>query len=48
VWLWAWSWPPAAIPDAYRSGDVIDGLDGVDADDLKVFHAGTRLEDGRW
>jgi phosphoribosylamine---glycine ligase len=34
-------------PDAYRSGDVIDGLDGVDADDLKVFHAGTRLEDGR-
>jgi phosphoribosylamine---glycine ligase len=34
-------------PNAYRSGDVIDGLDGVDADDLKVFHAGTRLEDGR-
>jgi phosphoribosylamine---glycine ligase len=24
----------------------ISGLDGVDAPDLKVFHAGTRLEDG--
>lgn len=34
-------------PNAYRSGDVIEGLDGVDAEDLKVFHAGTRLEDGR-
>ncbi|MCB1836734.1 MAG: phosphoribosylamine--glycine ligase, partial [Alcanivoracaceae bacterium] len=29
-------------PDDYRKGDVIDGLDGVDSDDLKVFHAGTR------
>ncbi|MEQ8482820.1 MAG: phosphoribosylamine--glycine ligase [Pseudomonadales bacterium] len=34
-------------PDRYRSGDVIDGLDGVDAEDLKVFHAGTRLDGGR-
>ena len=29
-------------PDDYRKGDVIEGLDGVDTDDLKVFHAGTR------
>jgi len=29
-------------PDDYRKGDVIEGLDGVDSDDLKVFHAGTR------
>jgi phosphoribosylamine--glycine ligase len=34
-------------PDDYRKGDRIDGLDGLDADDLKVFHAGTRLENGR-
>lgn len=34
-------------PDDYRKGDRIDGLDGADADDLKVFHAGTRLQDGR-
>ena len=34
-------------PDDYRKGDRIDGLDGTDADDLKVFHAGTRLENGR-
>jgi len=34
-------------PDTYAKGDVIDGLDGVDAADLKVFHAGTRLEGRR-
>ncbi len=34
-------------PVRYRKGDVIDGLDDVDADDLKVFHAGTRLDGGR-
>jgi phosphoribosylamine--glycine ligase len=34
-------------PETYRRGDVIDGLDGIEAEDLKVFHAGTRLEDGR-
>ena len=34
-------------PDDYRKGDRIDGLSGADADDLKVFHAGTRLQDGR-
>jgi phosphoribosylamine--glycine ligase len=34
-------------PDRYRRGDVIEGLDSVEAGDLKVFHAGTRLADGR-
>jgi phosphoribosylamine--glycine ligase len=31
-------------PEDYRKGDVISGLDNVDQDDLKVFHAGTRSE----
>ncbi|MDG6779069.1 phosphoribosylamine--glycine ligase [Thiomicrorhabdus sp. zzn3] len=30
-------------PDDYRKGDVISGLDSANADDLKVFHAGTKL-----
>jgi phosphoribosylamine--glycine ligase len=34
-------------PDAYHQGDVIEGLEGVDGPDLKVFHAGTRLADGQ-
>ncbi|MGD8829566.1 MAG: phosphoribosylamine--glycine ligase [Pseudomonadales bacterium] len=34
-------------PDDYEKGDVITGLDGLDATDLKVFHAGTRLDGGR-
>jgi phosphoribosylamine--glycine ligase len=29
-------------PDDYRKGDVIKGLDAIDADLAKVFHAGTR------
>ncbi len=33
-------------PDDYGKGDVISGLQGVDADDLKVFHAGTSSRDG--
>lgn len=33
-------------PDAYRQGDVIHGLDGVDTDVVKVFHAGTATRDG--
>jgi len=28
-------------PDAYPKGDVITGIDDANADDLKVFHAGT-------
>ncbi len=32
-------------PFDYRKGDVIEGLSGQDAD-CKVFHAGTRIEDG--
>jgi phosphoribosylamine---glycine ligase len=34
-------------PERYRQGDVIDGLTDVDGDDLKVFHSGTRLANGR-
>lgn len=31
-------------PDDYRKGNVINGLDTIDADLAKVFHAGTRQE----
>jgi phosphoribosylamine--glycine ligase len=31
-------------PASYRKGDVIEGLDAVDDEDLKAFHAGTALE----
>ncbi len=34
-------------PAAYRKGDVIAGLEGVDSDTCKVFHAGTREHQGR-
>ncbi len=35
-------------PGSYRKGDAIGGLDGLDSDRLKVFHAGTaRDEQGR-
>ena len=35
-------------PDAYRKGDPITGLDAdAGRDDLKIFHAGTRADDGR-
>jgi phosphoribosylamine--glycine ligase len=33
-------------PDAYEKGKVISGLDRVDGEDVKVFHAGTRLGNG--
>lgn len=33
-------------PGDYRKGDVIRGLDGLDAADTKVFHAGTRESNG--
>ncbi|MEX2654697.1 MAG: phosphoribosylamine--glycine ligase [Acidimicrobiia bacterium] len=36
----------AGYPESPRSGDVITGLDQVD-DDVLVFHAGTRRDDGR-
>ncbi|HEY9017148.1 phosphoribosylamine--glycine ligase [Thiomicrospira sp.] len=32
-------------PEDYNKGDVISGLDQVNADDLKVFHAGTTLNE---
>jgi len=34
-------------PDRYGQGYPIDGLDGLDGADLKVFHAGTKLDGGR-
>jgi phosphoribosylamine--glycine ligase len=33
-------------PDAYEKGKVISGLDRVKGEDVKVFHAGTRLVNG--
>ena len=34
-------------PGSYAKGDVINGLDGADTDDAKVFHAGTAEKDGK-
>ncbi|MEZ4404587.1 MAG: phosphoribosylamine--glycine ligase [Kofleriaceae bacterium] len=36
----------AGYPAQPRTGDVITGLDGLDGDDLVVFHAGTARRDG--
>ncbi len=33
-------------PGSYGKGDVITGLDAVGGDDVKVFHAGTRIAHG--
>ncbi len=33
-------------PGRYRTGDSIEGLERLDDDGVKVFHAGTRLSDG--
>ncbi|WP_370981264.1 phosphoribosylamine--glycine ligase [Agaribacterium sp. ZY112] len=33
-------------PGSYNKGDVISGLDGIDTDSAKVFHAGTADKDG--
>jgi phosphoribosylamine--glycine ligase len=33
-------------PDSYAKGDVIHGLDAVQEEDVKVFHAGTRRRGG--
>ncbi|MGN6328631.1 MAG: phosphoribosylamine--glycine ligase [Rhodanobacter sp.] len=35
----------AGYPGRVRSGDVIDGLDAAAAPDVKVFHAGTKLDE---
>ena len=34
-------------PAAYRKGDVISGLLAREQEGLKVFHAGTSIQDGR-
>ena len=33
-------------PSSYGKGDVINGLDGADSDDAKIFHAGTAESEG--
>jgi phosphoribosylamine--glycine ligase len=38
----------SGYPGDVRGGGVIEGLDGLAERDVTVFHAGTRLEDGRW
>ena len=37
----------SGYPGEYRKGDRIDGLDGPDLADAKVFHAGTAERDGQ-
>jgi len=34
-------------PVRYRKGDVISGLTADEAEGIKVFHAGTRIEEGQ-
>jgi len=34
-------------PDSYEKGHVITGLDRITGDDVKIFHAGTRLDGDR-
>ncbi len=34
-------------PDAYNKGDVISGLEGLNTETTRVFHAGTALKDGQ-
>lgn len=34
-------------PGAYQTGDVISGLDKASSAEAKVFHAGTKLQDGK-
>jgi phosphoribosylamine--glycine ligase len=34
-------------PEAYEKGKPISGLEAVSGEDVKIFHAGTRLEHGR-
>ncbi|MGH8452987.1 MAG: phosphoribosylamine--glycine ligase, partial [Nevskiales bacterium] len=37
----------AGYPAEVRRGDAISGLDGLDSDSAKVFHAGAKLKDGQ-
>jgi phosphoribosylamine--glycine ligase len=34
-------------PEKYNKGDVIEGLPEKEEDDIKVFHAGTAMKDGK-
>jgi len=37
----------AGYPDSASSGDIIEGVEGLDDDTTKVFHAGTALDNDR-
>ncbi len=37
----------AGYPGSYPKGDMINGLEGADSDDAKIFHAGTAEKDGQ-
>jgi phosphoribosylamine--glycine ligase len=37
----------AGYPADVRKGDMISGLDGIDGESAKIFHAGTRLKNGQ-
>lgn len=37
----------SGYPDCYRGGHVISGLEQMELDTVKVFHAGTSLQNGR-
>jgi phosphoribosylamine--glycine ligase len=37
----------SGYPGRYEKGHPIEGLNGLDSETLKVFHAGTRLENGK-
>ncbi len=34
-------------PDAYDKGEVISGLEGADKEDMKIFHAGTAMQEDK-
>jgi len=34
-------------PDGYRKGDIITGLPDQEEEGFKVFHAGTKMQDGQ-
>ena len=37
----------SGYPGEYQNGEVIKGLDGLDSEDLKIFHAGTRFRNNQ-
>ena len=45
--LWVSCWQAGGYPDNYQKGAVIQGLDAQHSDSQKIFHAGTREENGQ-